>query len=249
MHRSSSPVLDDGHLDDEGTNRASCLCRPPNPGPCPVKGRRSATTHDPRTRDDADRGLHRGPDCTRGQAQTEATSLEVAVGETVEVEIVIDPHGTVMSGAVVFLSIQGGAFVVLDLGLQDEAGTQPFRPGPLFESRPITNLLLPDTEDPVAKQIPGLQLDYGTIVADLADAPGEVGVLATMTLLAVGPSEQASIVIDDNPIRETRIVAEDFISEKRFVAVNSMEIRVVDAVTAVGPQTWGGLKLQAESGR
>ncbi|MBT3343490.1 MAG: hypothetical protein HN712_28895 [Gemmatimonadetes bacterium] len=180
------------------------------------------------------------------QAQTGATSLEVAVGEVIEVEIVVDPHGTAMAGAAVFLTIEGGAFDVLDLGLVGESGTQPFLSGPLFNSRPIANRLLSETEDLVAQQISGLQLDYAVYVSDLADASTESGVLATMTLLAIKPAEQVVIKIDDNPIRETRLIGDDLVSEMRFLTRGGMEIKVVDVATAVTPRTWGVLKLRAQ---
>ncbi len=182
------------------------------------------------------------------QAETQARSLVVAVGEVIDVEILIDLQDSPAAGAVVFLSIDVDAFEALDNVGVDDAGTQPFLPGPLFNSAPVTNILLSETTDPVAKQMSGLQLDYGTVLADLTDLPTGSGVLASMKLLAIKPTQQALLLIDDNPIRETRLVAEDLATEVRFRTVGGMEITVVDAATAVAPLGWGEIKRTGHTG-
>ena len=178
------------------------------------------------------------------QAETGATDLEISVGDVIDVDIVIDFEGSAVSGAVVFLSMDD-AFLVAHNGRTGESGTQPFIPGPLFESEPITNLFLPES-DPVAAQLSGFQLDFGTILSESDAPPNSSGVLASIRLLAVKPAADALLLIDDNPIRETRFILDDQRSEARFRSASGMQVRVVPTATAVTAKTWGELKLRAD---
>ena len=130
--------------------------------------------------------------------------------------------------------------------LQDEVGTQPFAPGPLFASKPISYLLRPEDTDPIALNIDGLQLDFASFTTEPMDSIATSGVLATLQLLAVKPTEQALFLIDDNPIRETRLVLGDRVSEVRFRSVGWMGVKVVGTATAVTPSTWGDVKIRVD---
>ncbi|SVD19635.1 uncharacterized protein METZ01_LOCUS372489, partial [marine metagenome] len=124
--------------------------------------------------------------------------------------------------------------------------TQPFAPGPLFASKPISYLLLPEDTDPMALNIDGLQLDFASFTTEPMDSIATSGVLATLQLLAVKPTEQALFLIDDNPIRETRLVLGDRVSEVRFRSVGWMGVKVVGTATAVTPSTWGDVKIRVD---
>ena len=176
------------------------------------------------------------------QAGTGASRVEVAVGDIIEIEIVVDVQEVPAAGIAVFLTIEGDGFAVVDNGQVGEVGTQPFLRGPLFDTTPVRNVLLSDKQDPIAQTIPGLQLDYAVLLQEGGVPPAGPGVVASIQLLAIGPTEGGRVVIDDNPIRETRLVGVDRVSERRFRAVAGMEITVVNPATAVDAATWGELK-------
>ena len=96
-----------------------------------------------------------------------------------------------------YVTVPEAVFLIQDLGLPGQVGTQPFRAGPLFDGAQLaTNLLLPESDD----------------------------VAATFHVLALSPAEGAVIEIDDNPIRETKIVLSDGRTERRFARTEGLQI-------------------------
>ncbi len=115
-----------------------------------------------------------------------------------------------------YVTVPEAVFLIQDLGLPGQVGTQPFRAGPLFDGAQLaTNLLLPESDD----------------------------VAATFHVLALSPAEGAVIEIDNNPIRETKIVLSDGRTERRFARTEGLQIVVMDPVASpVEAQGWGRIK-------
>ena len=182
--------------------------------------------------------------CLR-QAGTGNSQVEASVGDVIEIEIIVDVQEVPSAGIAAFVSVEGSGLAVVDKGLPGQVGTQPFSPGPLFEGAVVpTNVLVPEN-DPVAAVIPGQQLDYTTVLGIGSDGmrTGQ-GVVATFSLLCVSPTEGGRVVVDDNPIRETRLIGADRVSEMRFATVWGMEITILDAGTGIDARTWGELKQE-----
>lgn len=162
------------------------------------------------------------------QAGTRETRVVATVGQTIEIEVFADLQNTPSAGASFFITLPNREFFeVLDLGAPGNVGTQPFRQGALFSGGvEVSNLLLPES-DPVAAQFNGQQLDYGAVVGLGGDRQRTgSGVIATFSLLCLKPIENGAIDIDDNPVRETRLVLGDGTTEKRFVTTQGMELTV-----------------------
>jgi hypothetical protein len=162
------------------------------------------------------------------QVGTQQTRIVAQVGQTVEIEVLANLQGVSSAGSSFFLSIPDREyFEVRDFGFAGNSGVQPFRQGPLFAGGvEVSNSVLPES-DPVAAQLNGQQLDYGTVVGLGADRERTgTGVIATFSLLCLKPIENGALDIDDNPIRETRLVLSDGISEARYRTTQGMEITV-----------------------
>ncbi|MBT3343601.1 MAG: hypothetical protein HN404_11440, partial [Gemmatimonadetes bacterium] len=162
------------------------------------------------------------------QAGTRETRVVATVGQTIEIEVYAELQGQVAAGSSFFLSIPDREFFdVQDFGAPGNVGVQPFRQGPLFDGgAEVSNSLLPES-DLVAAQLNGQQLDYGAVIGFGGDRERTgSGVIATFSLLCLQPIESGSLEIDDNPIRETRLVSADGLSEPRYVTTQGMEITV-----------------------
>ena len=176
-----------------------------------------------------------GIDCVDSSAQslrlrqqlTNLNRLSVSVGERVDFEIFADLQGVEAAGISIFITVPEDAFQVVDKGLPGQIGTQPFEPGSLFVgATPGPNLLLPET-DPAAQAFAGQQLEYSLILGGGSDRVRTgSGVVATFSLICVKPVENARIIIDDNAVRESRLVLSDGVSERRFTTIQPMEITV-----------------------
>lgn len=163
------------------------------------------------------------------QAGTNATRVGVQVGQVINIEVVADLQGVASAGISFFISVPDNAFLVSDQGQAGQVGNQPFRvPRPsLFSDGVVaSNLLLPES-DLVASTIPGQQLDFSAVIG-LGSNRNVVGsgVVATFQLVAIQPIENGQIKIDDNPVRETKLVLSDGQNERRFVTTQGMEINV-----------------------
>ncbi|MBT5060428.1 MAG: hypothetical protein HOM68_28045 [Gemmatimonadetes bacterium] len=159
---------------------------------------------------------------------TGQTRIVAQVGQTIEIEVLADLQGVSSAGSSFFISIPDREFFeVRDFGIPGVAGVQPFRQGPLFAGGvEVSNSVLPES-DPVAAQLNGQQLDYGAVIGLGGDRERTgTGVIATFSLLCLKPIENGALDIDDNPIRETRLVLSDGVSEARYRTTQGMEITV-----------------------
>ena len=163
------------------------------------------------------------------QQGTNSNKISVQVGETVTLEVYGELTGVEAAGFSLFISVPDNVFQVVDQrppgATGEQVGVQPFVQGPLFTGAgEQANYLIPET-DPAAANFEGQQLEYAAVIGGAGDRirTGN-GVLATFQLVCIRPIENGLISIDDNPIRETRLVLSDGNSERRFVTTQSMEI-------------------------
>jgi hypothetical protein len=175
-----------------------------------------------------------GLGCVESQAQimrlyqqgSQSNRIAVGVGDQVNIEVFADLKGVESAGISFYISVPADAFQVVDQE-PTNVGVQPFVRGSLFSgATPGPNLLLPET-DPAAQTFVGQQLEYSMILGGGADRVRTgAGVVATFSLTCVKPIENGRITIDDNAVRETRLVLSDGINEKRFQTTMGMEISV-----------------------
>ena len=169
--------------------------------------------------------------------------IAAQVGDIVNLEVFADLGNVKSAGIAVYIGVPDG-FQIVDLGNRLQEGTQPFAPGPLFDGALVAaNQLLPEDVAPAAAMA-GQQLDYGVIYGPGANRTvSGSGVVATFSLLCIKAAQKAVISIEDNPVRETKLVLTDGISEKRFLTVQGMDIAGEHATgTAAAPATWGLVK-------
>jgi hypothetical protein len=170
--------------------------------------------------------------------------LEVHVGDTISLQIIADFERLSTAGLAAYVTVPDGIFAVQDLGLPGQVGTQPFRTGPLFSGSVVaTNVLLTEGGG-TAAAVPGQQLDLAALfgLGSRGKATG-VGVVATFEMLAVQPAQEAVIRIDDNPVRETRMVLADGRTERRFNTTSDLIISVSNPlVSHVADEAWGRIK-------
>ena len=160
------------------------------------------------------------------QQHTHSTNVSVAVGDVVTVEVWADLQSVRAAGISFFMTIPEDAFQVIDQAPQ-APGVQPYQAGSLFAGAgEWSNLILPPT-DPVSRTLPGQQLEYSAVVGGGANRERTgTGVVATVQLVCVAPIENGRLSIDDSPIRQTRLVLSDGITERRFNTVHGMWINV-----------------------
>ena len=160
------------------------------------------------------------------QAGGNSSRATVQVGQTITIEVFGDLGRVEASGVAFFITVPSDAFQVIDQGAELRVGVQPFLQGPLFQGAgEQINLLLPES-DPSASNFEGQQLDYAAVVGAAGQRTrGGAGVIASFRLLCVRPIVNGRIDIDDNPVRETRLVLPDG-QEVRFLTVRGMEITV-----------------------
>jgi len=165
------------------------------------------------------------------QQGTNANRITVQVGEVVTVEVFGDLRGTEAAGFSLFITVPDDAFQVVDqrpaTADGGQVGVQPFIQGPVFQGAgEQANSLIPET-DPAASSFAGQQLEYAAVIGGAGNRirTGS-GVLATFQLVCIQPIDNGLIRIDDNPIRETRLVLSDGISEARFITAQGLEISV-----------------------
>ena len=195
-------------------------------------------------------GIADGQSLQLRQVGSNNTSIAVQVGQTVNINVIADLQNVESSGIAFYITVPEDAFKVVNKGIPGqldslrikyvdgvrvrEPVTHPFEPGPLFQGAgTVTNKLLVedplDTEhyDSVAADRPGQQLDYSAVIGSGANRVRTgSGVVATFSLLCIGPIEFGHVRLDDNPIRETRLYLSDGISDKRFTTVQGLDITV-----------------------
>ena len=188
------------------------------------------------------------------EGQAAGASLQVNVGDVVRLQIVADFESLHTAGLAAYVTVPEGAFAVQDLGLPGQAGTQPFRPGPLYSGSLLpTNALLAESGG-IAASIPGQQLDLAALFGPggRGQTTGS-GVVATFEMLALSPVDGAMIHIDDNPIRETKMVLSDGRTERRFRSTEGLAITVIDPLDSQAESLaeslgWARVKQVAERG-
>lgn len=164
------------------------------------------------------------------QKGTNADRVTVGVGDKIDVEVLADLQGISCAGVSLFISVPSEAFQVVDQvpgELASQVGVQPFVQGALFlGATPGSNFLLPES-DPAASTFAGQQLEYSAVLGGSSDRSRTgSGVVATFSLICVRPIENGDLTIDDSPVRETRLVLSDGISERRFRTVQGMTVTV-----------------------
>lgn len=171
--------------------------------------------------------------------------LTARVGDVLVVHLVADLASAPAAGVAAYLTVPDG-FGVADQGLPGQPGVQPFRFGDLFERAQVpTNALLPD-DDGVAAAFPGQQLDLAAVFGLGRDgAASGIGVVASFQLTALQPMVDGAIRIDDNPVRETRLVLVDDGAERRFRSLGSLSVTVTEDGTTAGDPGWAYVKISA----
>ena len=95
-----------------------------------------------------------------------------------------------------------------------------------------TNALLTESGG-IAASIPGQQLNMAALFAPGgSNKIAGSGVIATFEMLALSPVDGAIILIDDNPIRETKMVLSDGRTERRFRSTEGLAITVIDPLAS-----------------
>jgi hypothetical protein len=160
------------------------------------------------------------------QAGGSSDRATVQVGQTITIEVFADLGRVEASGVAFFITVPSDAFQVIDQGAESRVGVQPFLQGALFlGAGEVSNLLLPES-DPSAANFAGQQLDYASVLGAAGQRTRSgAGVIASFRLLCVRPIVNGRIDVDDNPVRETRLVLPDG-QERRFLTVRGMEITV-----------------------
>ena len=160
------------------------------------------------------------------QAATGADQIQEKVGAVVAIEAIAELAGVPAAGLALFLSIPDGPFQVVDYR-PAVAGTQPFQPGPLFAGgSELDNSLVSAAETPAL--FAGYRLlDYAVLLKPGPDRQQSgSGVVATFQLRCVRPVAGAQIRLDYHPLRETRLVLTDGVTERSLAALEGMKISV-----------------------
>ena len=180
------------------------------------------------------------------QMGTHQTQVVAEVGDVVGIEARAQLRNFSASGLVVFMSIPSGPFEIIDAGFPAETGIQPFSMGPLFDGGFLMSNNLVSVS-PLGDDSHHW-LDCAVLLGTGSNrGRSGSGVVATFKIRCLAPTEAGAIHIDANPMRETRLVLADGISERRFTALYNMDITVKAPITAVEPTTWAGLKTHFQA--
>jgi hypothetical protein len=156
--------------------------------------------------------------------------------------VVADLQTVAAAGLAPYLTVPEEAFEIVDADPAGRPGVQPFAPGSLFAGGLTTrNALLPQ-DDPMALALPGQQLEYavlrGPAGGDTAAGRGEVARL----LLCCRVAGSVEITVEEDPVRETRLVLSDGRREQRFRAIRDLAVTVVGPGTGIAVSTWAEAK-------
>ena len=197
--------------------------------------------------------------CSAGLAQTlylnekstGTTEVKAETGAIIEIEVLADLGRFSASGISFFISIPHGPFQVIDNGLEEMPGVQPFQQGPMFEGgMEAGNDLISAESMPSLFQDRQI-LEYSTVLGPGGDRGRQgTGVVAAFKLLCINPVANSEILINSSPIHETRLVLADGQTERRFRGVQGLMITAEPPSTLVEFDTWGQIKsLYGNSGR
>ena len=175
--------------------------------------------------------------------------LRARVGDIVEIEVWAELDSLATSGMAFYLSVPQDIFEVVDARPRQAQGVQPFVHGPLFAGAAQISSQVSSYPAPVSE---GRQsLAYATVFgASQSRSVQGAGVVASFQLVCHQPLASGEIAIEDDPVRQTRLVLPDSATERRFVSLKGLNISVEDLAnisvedgpTAVGKKAWGQVK-------
>jgi hypothetical protein len=177
----------------------------------------------------------------RLQSGSSIEPIQAQVGDTVGVEVWANLDSLATSGIALFVSLPLGVFEVVDNGMQGQDEIQPFIHGALFAGAMVGSNALSSLPDIVSGDRQGME--YAVVFGP--EEPRSVtgsGVVASFEVVCREPFVRGEIEIEDNPIRETRIVLADGTTERRFISLKGLEFSVEEASTAVKERPWGEVK-------
>ncbi|MBT4504870.1 MAG: hypothetical protein HOC74_44525 [Gemmatimonadetes bacterium] len=182
-----------------------------------------------------------GAQTLRLQSGSSTEPIQAQVGDTVEVEVWANLDSLATSGIALFVSLPLGVFEVVDNGMQGQDEIQPFIHGSLFAGAMVGRNAFSSLPDIVSGDRRGME--YAVIFGP--EEPRSVvggGVVASFEVVCREPLVRGEIEIEDDPIRETRIVLSDGTTERRFISLKGLEFSVEEAPTAVAERAWGEVK-------
>ena len=175
--------------------------------------------------------------------------LRAQVGDVVDIEVWANLDSIATSGMAFYLSVPQDAFKIVDARPRQALGMQPFVHGPLFAGAAQISSQVLSYPAPVSE---GRQhLVYATIFGPREPRSVKgAGVVASFQLVCHQPLASGEIAIEDDPVRQTRLVLPDSATERRFVSLKGLNISVEDLAnisvedgpTAVGKKAWGQVK-------
>ena len=184
-----------------------------------------------------------------GEAQTlrlqEAGSsgepLRARVGDVIEIEVWANLDSLATSGMAFYLSLPQDVFEVVDARPRQVPGVQPFVHGQLFAGAAQISSQVSSFPAPVSK---GRQsLTYATVFGPREPRSVQgAGVVASFQLVCHQPLAHGEIAIEDDPVRETRLVLPDGTTERRYLSLKGLAVSVEDGPTSVGEKAWGQVK-------
>jgi len=182
-----------------------------------------------------------GAQTLRLQAGSTTGSIQAQVGDTIEVAVWANLDSIATSGMAFFISLPLGIVEVVDNGTQGQDGVQPFVHGSLFAGAMIGRNALSSLPDMVSDERQSMEYAVVFGLEEPRSATG-AGLVASFEIVCKQPFVRGEIAIEDNPVRETRIVLPDGTTERRFLSLTGLEFSVEDAPTAVEKSSWGEVK-------
>ena len=176
--------------------------------------------------------------------RSETAPIEARVGDVLEIEVWANLDSIATSGMVFHLSLPEGIFEVIDNGRPGQIGVQPFFPGSLFEGAMIGSNALSSFPSSVFEDRQGLE--YAVVFG--AQKPRSVtgsGIVASFKLACRQPLVHGEIAIEDDPVRETRMVLPDGTTERRFLSRKGLKVMIMDAPSSTRRESWGTVKMSA----
>ena len=167
-----------------------------------------------------------GQDLKLVQAGTGLDRITVRLGEVITVDVVAELGVVAASGAAVFISFPDGPFQIVD-SLPDVVGVQPFVRGEFFSGgQVVDNLAVPRSD--VREQLAGRRLlDYSIVIRASADrGRSGSGVVTSFSLRCIQEVASIRLTIDDNVLRETRLVLPDSILPVPFRRLSPADVTV-----------------------
>lgn len=174
---------------------------------------------------------------------TGATDVKASVADTLAIEVRADLDRSEASGLSFFVTVPDGPFEVVDRTRDISSEIQPFSLGPLFEGAVEAANSVSHGADIGGRVADQQILSYSIVLGPGPDrARAGSGVVATFALRCRQPVPRTTIAIHSSPILETRLVLADGATERRFAAMQGIEITVGDPTLLEHRESWGGIK-------